>query len=185
MDEKLKGIYFNDETHFVVFTQKAFYWVRREKEIVCPYREITRLNLPENADDINDEREIEVVLKNGDFLFLPVINDTDGFLDIHAVKAGLESWMEAQANIEALSDLISKLKTEVEQYKTQPAGWRQPLPVEYFETLIIYLEDRLSDCNNGHIRMQTVAQEDLSLNQKDTWRLMAEVLLAPKTFRRD
>src|ERR1700679_621432 len=71
-DERVQGIYFNDDCHFIVFTQQAFYWIRKDKEIICPYSNITRLSLPDNVEDVNDEREIEVVLKDGDFLFLPV-----------------------------------------------------------------------------------------------------------------
>jgi len=180
-DESLQGIYFNDDSNFIVFTQKAFYWVRKDKEIVCPFKNIARLVLPDNDEDTNDEREIEVVLKDGDFLFLPVINDTDGFLDIYCVKEAIENWMSACTNIEALNDLITKLKTEVEQYKTQPASWRQPLPVEYIETVIVYLSERLRECLIGRPLLEISPFESLNINQPQTWRLLSEVLLAPKT----
>jgi len=184
-DERVQGIYFNDDCHFIVFTQQAFYWIRKDKEIICPYSNITRLSLPDNVEDVNDEREIEVVLKDGDFLFLPVINDTDDFLDIYCVKETIEHWISACANIEALTDLIAKLKAEIADYKLQPASWRQPLPVEYFETLIVYLHERLDQCLIGSPYLTISPYETLNINQPNTWRLMAEVLLAPKTFAVD
>jgi len=184
-DERLAGIYFNDETDFIVFTQKAFYWVRKDREIVCPYETIDIVKLPAREEDVNDEREIEVALKNGDFLFLPVINDTDGYLDIYCVAEVLQSWVSSATNVQSLTDLISRLKSAVSEYKLYPSSWSQPMPVDYFETLIIYLDKCLGDCLNGESHIRSSANDFVSLDQPKTWRLISEILLAPQTFTID
>jgi hypothetical protein len=184
-DERLVGMYLNAPDHFVVFTSQSFHWIRKDRELVCAYNTIEHVKLPANEQDINDEREIEIALKDGDFLFLPVIGDTEGCLDIYRVAQFLEEATTAYENLQALGDLIAKLRAAVDDYKIQPHNWKQPLPVEYFETIIEYLENCLNDFLNGQAPASDRKYDRVSLDQPQTWRLMAEVLLAPKTYAVD
>jgi hypothetical protein len=185
LDERLVGMYINAPNHFIVFTSKSFSWVRKDREIVCPYSTIEYVKLPDDEQDVNDQREIEIALKDGDFLFVPVLGDTEGYLDIYSVRQFLDEAATAYENLQALGDLIAKLKAAVAEYKIQPLSWKQPLPVEYFETLIAYLENCLNDTLNGEAKAPDRKYDAVSLDQPQTWRLMAEVLLAPKTFGAD
>jgi hypothetical protein len=184
-DERLVGMYLNAPDQFIVFTSKSFYWVRKDRELVCPYSTIENVKLPDDEQDVSDEREIEIAIKDGDFVFLPVLGDTEGCLDIYRVAQFLEEATAAYENLSALGDLIAKLRAAVEEYKIHPLSWKQPLPVEYIQTIIAYLDDCLGDCLNGQAQAPDNRYDRVSLDQPQTWRLMAEVLLAPKTFGRD
>ena len=95
---------------------------RRAPEVPVQQREGEALVVragPE-GEQVNDEREIEIALKSGDFLFLPVVNDTEGLLDIHLVANFLEAAVTGYENLQELGDLIAKLKAEVEQRKSDP-----------------------------------------------------------------
>jgi len=125
------------------------------------------------------------VLKDGDYLFLPVLGDTEGGLDIYRVAQFLEEAITAYENLQALGDLIGKLRGAVADYKIHPLSWKQPLPVEYFETVITYLEQCFRNCLKGQATVPDRKYDLVALDQPQTWRLMAEVLLAPKTFVKD
>ncbi len=184
-DERLVGMYLNGLDHFVVFTSKAFHWVRKDRDVVCPYSTIDAIKLPTDEQDIHDAREIEIVLKDGDFLFLPVLGDTEGGLDIYRVAQFLEEATTAYEYCSALGDLIAKLKAAVAEYKIQPLSWKQPLPVEYLETVIAYLDQCFGDCLNAQATLPNRKYDLVALDQPQTWRLISEILLAPKTFITD
>jgi hypothetical protein len=181
LEERLVGMYLNGADNFIVFTSKALYWVRKDRESICFYSEVKEIKLPAQ-EQVDDEREIEIALKDGDFLFLPVINDTEGLLDIYLVANFLQAAVSGHENLQELGDLIAKLKSEVERYKIQPLAWKQPMPVQYIETIIAYLEDCLSACLQETGSTSSAAYDVQRLLQPQTWRLMAEVILAPKTF---
>ena len=181
LEERLVGMYLNGADNFIVFTSKALYWVRREREIVCFYGEVQKIKLPD-GEQVDDEREIEIALKDGDFLFLPVINDTEGLLDIYLVANFLQAAITGYENLMELGDLIAKLKGEVERYKLSPLTWKQPMPVDYIQTIIAYLEECLSVCLQNASSASSADYDVNRLSQPQTWRLMAEVILAPKTF---
>jgi len=180
--ESLTGIYFNDSDHFIAFTDKAFYWVRKEREVICPYSTIQRTKLPDDAQDVSDERAIEVVLKNGDFIFLPIFNDSDGIEDIYCISRMLNHLINLSINIQSLEDMIAKLNAAYEDYKLNPNSWKTPMPVEYFESVIAYLYACLDKCAKGETYLGVSQEQNLSINQPKTWQLIAEILLAPKTF---
>jgi len=180
--ESLTGIYFNDSDHFVAFTDKAFYWVRKEREVICRYSSILRTKLPDDAQDVSDERAIEVVLKNGDFIFLPVFNDSDGVEDIYFISRMLNRLITASINIQSLEDMIARLNAAYEDYKLNPASWRTPMPTQYFESVIAYLYTCLDQCSKGEPILNLSPEQNLRIDQPQTWQLIAEVLLAPKTF---
>jgi hypothetical protein len=183
--ERLVGMYINAADNVIVFTSKALYWLRKERESVCFFGEIKSIKLPE-GEQVNDEREIEIALKSGDFLFLPIVNDTEGLLDIHLVANFLDAAVTGYENLQELGDLIAKLKAEVEQYKLNPLAWKQPLPLDYIQTVIAYLEDCLSACLIGEtgaiVELDGMSYDLHRLNQPQTWRLLAQVILAPKVF---
>jgi hypothetical protein len=181
-DETLVGMYLNGPDNFVVFSSTTFRWIRKEREVICGYDTIERIKLPDNKQDTNDEREIELALKNGDFLFLPVLGDTEGEPDIYPVFQYLQEARGGTGNLQSLGDLIARLRSEITQYNNDASSWRQPLPVEYFIALIGYLEKCLMDSLNGPPSPPGGKYDPVTLNQPQTWRLMAEVLLAPKTF---
>jgi|GEM_PF-3074603 len=180
--ESIIGIYFNDPTHFVAFTGRAFYWVRKEREVICPYSTILRTKLPDTAEEVSDERAIEIALKNGDFLFLPIFNDSDGIEDIYGIFEMLNQLISASINIKALEDMIAKLNFEFEQYKLDPDTWQTPFPVKYFESVIAFLYNCLDQCAKGESVLKLSNEEFLNIDQPKTWQLIAQILLAPKTF---
>jgi hypothetical protein len=181
-DEILVGMYLNAPDNFVVFTSSAFRWIRKEREIICSYGAIESIKLPENKQDADDEREIEVALKDGDFLFLPILGDTEGEADIYTVFQYLEEATSGSGNLQSLADLIARLRAEIEAHNSGASSWKQPMPVEYFISLIGYLEKCLMDCLNGPPSPAGGKYDPITLDQPQTWRLMAEVLLAPKTI---
>ncbi|MBS1995920.1 MAG: hypothetical protein JSS86_06400 [Cyanobacteria bacterium SZAS LIN-2] len=180
--ETLIGIYFNSPDHLIAFTDKAFYWLRSEREVICHYSSILRTKLPDDEQDVRDERAIEIALKNGDFLFLPIFNDTDGVEDIYCLAEMLDVWIDASINIRALEDMIAKLNAAFEEYKVKPSSWNVPLPVEYFESVIGYLYQCLDNCVSGKPFLNISNDQYLNINQPRTWQLIAQILLAPKTF---
>ncbi len=187
-EEILVGMYLNAPDHFVVFTSTAIHWIKKERESICPYGSIAHLKLPDDEQDVRNEREIEIGLKDGDFLFLPILGETEDELDIYTVAEYLESAISSYGNLISLNDLIARLKAAVKQYKDDELSWKQPMPVEYFESLIAYLEKCLVDCLNGPPGLSGTTgtfagpYDHVTLDQPQTWRLMAEVLLAPKTL---
>lgn len=179
-DEIPVGMYLNGPDNFVLFSSTTFRWIRKDREMICAFDTIEKLKLPDDKKDTDDEREIEVALKNGDFLFLPILGDTEGEPDIYTVFQYLEEATTGSGNLQSLADLIARLRREIDEYNTDSSAWKQPLPVQYFIALIGYLEKCLIDCLNGPPSSTGGKYDPVTLNQPQTWRLMAEVLLAPK-----
>lgn len=161
-DERLYGVYINNEEDFILVSDQAVYRVKGEKARTIRYEDIREVDLPKDP----EQKALYVHLKGGDTFLLPVQNESEEEPDFYAVRDFLVAVIhephfsvnpEKIENIHTSKDLIDFLRSQ--------AGWNP----EIYEDLILALKNGFPEA--WQLDLFKI-KRDL-LEKPDVWRLLA------------
>ncbi len=85
--EVLLGVYINDVRDFILVTNLGLHWIYGEVSRFVPYASLKGVELPQDL----DEGSIDLLLKNGSAMSIPVSNETDGSPDLLSFQLYLQA----------------------------------------------------------------------------------------------
>lgn len=157
--EDLIGVYVNSSHSCVIFTVSGIHWVENKTKKLVAYDLIASVTEPSDVDT-----HIDLLLRNGDYLAIPILNSTDDTPDVFSVY-----------------EFLRYLKIPRNEPEARLAD------VENQESLLKYLEQRFgidyAEEMSGWLSTTTFRRwlEEVRINLEtlergETWRLIGMVL---------
>ncbi len=166
-NEQIIGLYFNTVDNFIFFTSLGVYLSENGQERAFRYSEIEDIELPEE----NQLRVLKVALRARDIVFMPILNETEGLLDLFLVFEYL---------MEEIYWPFSCWDSELPVASvTSPTKLAQFLGELGYGNSLDLITALRSDLPNEW-QLKTFGIDPEFLNNPDTWRLLAAFLSVPQ-----